>query len=196
MRTKKMQNTINKQIHINEEAKAMKAGQKVKMTDYGREKFMANAIDRGEKVARTPKVGFITNIFEKAFLGVEVKFDGIQKPVKIPHCDIEVIGEKITWTRDLIIRSYDKYTRFNFIKVVRSLYDFQTKDERASESTIAHNEVGFNGLDAKFAASLIRSAKQYGSLTEKQHKAAKKMMVKYGAQLARIANGRQTSHCI
>jgi hypothetical protein len=174
----------------------MKGGWKVKMTPNGQAKFMANAADRGERVATTPSVGYITEVREGVFADISVKFDGIAKPVEIPHCDVEVLSETITWTRDLIIRSFDKYTRFNFIRVIKTLWDFQTKDEKASECTIAHNEVGFNGIDARFAASLIQGVQKYQSLTENQFRAAKKMMVKYSTQLAKIANGKQLSHNI
>jgi hypothetical protein len=167
----------------------MKAGQKIQTTEEWKQTYMLTA----DKGSRVPDKGFI-NDFEGT--DAVIKFEGIGKLIEVPKGDLTVIDSNITWTKDLIVRSFDKYTRSNFIKVVKTLYDFQTKDEQASESTIAHNEVGFNGLDARFAASLIQSAQKYGSLTEKQYKAAKKMMIKYGVQLAKIANGRQTSYCL
>lgn len=106
---------------------------------------------------------------------------------------MEAINQpKMQWTPEMVKLSFERYSRNDFIRVVAALWNFQTAQEQASETTIVANGVGFNGLDAKFAASLLEGTKQYGgSMSQKQFLAAKRMMFKYASQLAKVANGTQ-----
>lgn len=71
---------------------------------------------------------------------------------------------------------------------LKKLYGCQTKAEQTSESTQEHNGVGFNAIDAPFLSSLAESLNKYGRLTDKQKAAARKRLVKYNAQLTKLAN--------
>ena len=96
------------------------------------------------------------------------------------------------WTANLIIQSFEKYTRHNFIKVVEAIYTYQTDDEKRSDHTKHNNGVGFNKIHAQFMGSLVANSKRFhGSLSPKQFVVAKKIMRRYAGQLARIKNGEQ-----
>lgn len=77
-----------------------------------------------------------------------------------------------------------------------ALYDAQTADEQASESTNHTNGVGFNGTDAGFLTSLakqvlaFRAERQHRypeALSVRQQAALRKALRKYAGQLARAA---------
>jgi hypothetical protein len=75
---------------------------------------------------------------------------------------------------------------------VIQIFNKQTASEQAVEATRLNNGVGFNGTDAgimsSFAKWLLRS-EGHNHLSPKQLVIAKKKIVKYSGQLARIANG-------
>ena len=77
----------------------------------------------------------------------------------------------------------------------RISYNFQTDEEQVIEDTKEHNGVGFNGVDghilSSFATQILRweNDKKYKSpLSPKQMIIARKRIVKYSGQLAKIAN--------
>ena len=69
---------------------------------------------------------------------------------------------------------------------IKLIYSKQTDQEKASEETREHNNVGFNAYDAKFMTSIYKSLEKYGRLTVKQIAASTKVMKKYSGQLARL----------
>lgn len=81
-------------------------------------------------------------------------------------------------------------------KALISIYMRQTEDEQVTEETTHNNGVGFNGVDAPFLSSLakqvIRWKEGHGSyrlpLSPKQMEMARKRILKYSGQLAKIAN--------
>ena len=70
-----------------------------------------------------------------------------------------------------------------------AIYERQTADEQSGSATIHDNGVGFSGCDSSFLSNLAISYKKYGRLSDKQLVSARKAMLKYAGQLARIANG-------
>jgi len=80
----------------------------------------------------------------------------------------------------------------NDVAVLRGLlriYNLQTEDEKQMDDTRYNNGIGFNGVDgfimSKFATFYM--SRRY--LTRKQFDLAKKKIMKYSGQLAKIANG-------
>jgi len=77
-----------------------------------------------------------------------------------------------------------------------AIFDKQTNAEQVAESTMLHNNVGFNGVDAgilsSFAKQLLkkRHRNEHLTLSKKQMFIARKKMPKYAGQLANIANGK------
>lgn len=71
-----------------------------------------------------------------------------------------------------------------------SLFEQQTKDEQATESTNHRNGAGFNSVDAAFGSSLAKQVIAGRALSDKQIAAARKMLQKYVGQLTRIANSK------
>lgn len=68
------------------------------------------------------------------------------------------------------------------------LFDRQTREEQAKEHAIVHNGIGFTGPDSHmltYYAKWLRSGKH---LSGKHLESARKRIVKYAGQLARIAN--------
>lgn len=92
------------------------------------------------------------------------------------------------WTKELV-REFLNVSDAWVVKGVSTIYRFQTEAEKASETTTDDNGVGFNGLDAELLSSFAKGIEQYGSLTDGQMVWARKKMLKYSGQLAKIANG-------
>jgi capsule polysaccharide modification protein KpsS len=77
-------------------------------------------------------------------------------------------------------------------RAVIAIFNKQTENEKEVESTNMRNNVGFTGADAKiltsFAKQLLKNKNRH--LSDKQMAIAKKRIVKYAGQLAKIANGK------
>jgi len=70
-----------------------------------------------------------------------------------------------------------------------AIWQRQTNQERRIERTLENNGVGFNGCDAEFLSSLACQIQERGSLSPRQIDWARKKMIKYAGQLAKIAAG-------
>jgi hypothetical protein len=92
------------------------------------------------------------------------------------------------WTKEEIKDLIGKSNKMVSRSLVK-LFEKQTEDEKSSEETKHHNGVGFNGTDGKFLSSLAKQVLQGRTLTEKQLTHARKKLIKYSGQLAKIANG-------
>lgn len=74
-------------------------------------------------------------------------------------------------------------------RALKALYRCQTVEEQNTEETIERNGVGFNANDAPFLSSLAQSLEHYPHLTERQLKAAQKLLPKYARQLLDMQKG-------
>jgi hypothetical protein len=72
---------------------------------------------------------------------------------------------------------------------VVAIYRYQTEAEQATQTTRDANGVGFNGVDAEILSSFALWINGGRPLTPKMLALARKKMMKYAGQLARIANG-------
>tara|TARA_S200002703_G_scaffold4056_1_gene5446 strand:+ start:1435 stop:1980 length:546 start_codon:yes stop_codon:yes gene_type:complete len=103
---------------------------------------------------------------------------------------IDMPRKDIPWNKDLIreqlVRS-DKWVE----RAVLSIFEYQTEAEQASDATTDDNGVGFNGVDAEFMSSLAKNLKRFGRLTPRQMPYARKKILKYSGQLAKITNSKQ-----
>ena len=77
------------------------------------------------------------------------------------------------------IETDDMWARHALIRI----YQSQTSDEKAVQSTSYVNGVGFNGHDAQIMSSMYESYEKYGKLTPKQMAVVKKVMKKYAKQI-------------
>ena len=99
------------------------------------------------------------------------------------------------WT-EMQIRNAIQTNDMDVCKAVVTIYRKQTKSEQVDRSTHNTNGVGFNKIDAKFLTSIAEQIirnKRMGRdnlLSPAQIKAARKVIVKYSKQLAKIANGK------
>lgn len=96
--------------------------------------------------------------------------------------------EKKTWTREEIeakIMGSDQW----LYRSILAIFNKQTEDEKSSETTKDSNGVGFTGCDAGYFSYLAKWLKRNGELTGNHLARARKGIMKYGAQLAKIANG-------
>ncbi len=81
------------------------------------------------------------------------------------------------------------------VRGVVAVYEYQTADEQVSEETRESNGIGFNAVDAGIMSSFAKQIKKWdpvkfnSPLSPKQLVIARKKMIKYSGQLARIANG-------
>lgn len=70
------------------------------------------------------------------------------------------------------------------------VYSLQSDGEKEIAETVEHNGVGFTGFDAEFLTSLARQLLTSGRLSARQMVFARKKMLKYAGQLAKVANGK------
>jgi hypothetical protein len=63
------------------------------------------------------------------------------------------------------------------------IFENQTRDEQASESTNHYNGIGFTGSDAQFLTSLAKQFKYKGYLSPKQDAILARKIKKYARQL-------------
>ena len=99
--------------------------------------------------------------------------------------DINAVSR--VWTVEEIkdrLQNSDKMVSRSLIKI----YEKQTEDERSAELTKYRNGMGFNAKDAKFGTSLAKVVERGGVLSERQIVCARKILIKYSGQLAKIAN--------
>jgi hypothetical protein len=93
-----------------------------------------------------------------------------------------------TWTRteiEALINSNDRAVE----RAMVAIWERQTRDEQATETTRHHNGIGFSGWTAKsgtYFANWVRSGR---SLTGKHLAKARKIALHHAGQLTRIANG-------
>ncbi len=66
-------------------------------------------------------------------------------------------------------------------RAAKLIWEYQTSQEQQSGTTIDHNGVGYNGVDADFASRIVNWR---GTLTNRMAMAARKMLKKYAKQLA------------
>jgi hypothetical protein len=71
---------------------------------------------------------------------------------------------------------------------ILAVYAYQTASEKIANHTEEDNGVGFNGVDGRILSDFAKGIKKYGRLTEKQMYHARKKIMKYAGQLAKIAN--------
>ena len=98
------------------------------------------------------------------------------------------MAEQAVWTKELIAENIESHDKWLY-RGIMAIYNKQTADEQAVETTKYNNGVGFNGRDAKFMSSLAKSYQKYNRLTGRQIAAARKVLKKYCGQLTKIANG-------
>ena len=108
------------------------------------------------------------------------------KRCKIIH---KALTEKPEWNASLIkerLLISDKWVMQGVIRI----FDYQTAEEQNSHTTSEDNGVGFNGVDAELLSSYAEFAKKKGYLTKGQMVYARKKMLKYAGQLAKISNSK------
>ena len=93
-----------------------------------------------------------------------------------------------TWTRteiEALINTNDRAVE----RAMVAIWERQTRDEQATETTCDHNGIGFSGWTAKsgtYFANWVRSGR---SLSGKHLAKARKIALHHAGQLTRIANG-------
>jgi hypothetical protein len=92
------------------------------------------------------------------------------------------------WTKEEIkekLKSDDNW----LIRGLLAIYDRQTEEEQSSHATQVHNGIGFNAYDAEFLTNSAKFYQSKGFLSDRHLRAVRRAMIKYSAQLSRIANG-------
>lgn len=107
--------------------------------------------------------------------------------LNIPEAIFEREGNR-KWTPDEIrekLKTDDKW----LYRGILAIYKYQLDDEKSSAGTHHLNGVGFNKFDAQMMTDSAIAIQQTGRLpTVKWREAARRRMLKYSGQLARIAN--------
>lgn len=92
------------------------------------------------------------------------------------------------WTKEAIKARLEKDDKW-LARGLLAIYGRQTAEEQDCGQTVEVNGIGFNGADAEILTSFALQYKERGFLTPKQLEIARKRMLKYAGQLAKIANG-------
>lgn len=98
-----------------------------------------------------------------------------------------VAKPKPKWNRENI-RALLERSDEAVVRGMLRIFEYQTAEEQMDGVTVEDNGVGFNGLDSEFLSNLVVFHKHHGYLTPGQMVHARKKMMKYAGQLARIAN--------
>lgn len=93
-----------------------------------------------------------------------------------------------TWTKEIIREKLNTSDQW-VIRGTLAIYAKQTAEEQNSDATLENNGVGFNGVDAELMSSYAIQYNRKGFLTPNQIAWARKKILKYSGQLAKIANG-------
>jgi len=91
------------------------------------------------------------------------------------------------WTKEEIRENIEWSDKWLY-RAMKAIYDRQTQEEKSIEATVKANGVGFTGADARIMTYLTKWVIDKGALNEKWKEVARKKMLKYSGQLARIAN--------
>lgn len=92
------------------------------------------------------------------------------------------------WTPELVRERLARYD-VSVVKAVSAIYAHQTDAEKHTHVTKEDNGVGFNGVDAELLSSFAEFIERNGTLTQGQMVYARRKILKYAGQLAKIANG-------
>ena len=95
---------------------------------------------------------------------------------------------KKTWTREEIeqlINTNDRMVERSMVV----LWERQTRDEQASQTTNHHNGMGFTGWSARSGTYFAEWVQSGRRLTGKHLAKARKIAIHHAAQLTGIANG-------
>ncbi len=85
--------------------------------------------------------------------------------------------------RDMLVKS-DKA----LIRGLLRIHSFQTPEEQNAGVTVEDNGLGFNAFDAEFLTDMAIFHKHNGFIPDEKVPQVRKRMLKYAAQLAKIAN--------
>lgn len=97
------------------------------------------------------------------------------------------------WNR-LNIRALLERSDEAVIRGMLRIYEYQTPEEKVNGVTVEDNGMGFNGVDSDYLTNLVVYYQHHGRLSERQIFHARKKMLKYSGQLARIANAMELNH--
>jgi hypothetical protein len=98
------------------------------------------------------------------------------KKARIHHIR-EMLGRNPKWAVAALLRIYER----------------QTEEEQASQSTHVHNGVGFTGADAEILSSFAQQVQRGRTLSAKQMDLLNRRIRKYARQLESIAAEKETS---
>ena len=100
----------------------------------------------------------------------------------------------IVWTKEMVREKLEK-SDYAVCQALVTLYRQQTASEQRYKEASQRNGVGFNKRDAKFCSSLAeqvlrnnREGRRY-LLSYSQIQYARRIILKYSNQLAKLANG-------
>jgi len=95
-------------------------------------------------------------------------------------------AEAKIWDKDEVLALIERSNEATG-RALWCLYERQTDDEQASNTTRDNNGVGFNGRDAEFLSSIAKRLPNYGfKLTERQLPHVRRKLRKYTRQLLEV----------
>lgn len=96
--------------------------------------------------------------------------------------------EKRVWKSDEIKKNI-LVSDIWLTKAILAIYKKQTESEKASETTHLYNKVGFSAFDAKRLSYYAKWLLSGRKLSSNHLDTARKRIIRYSKQLAKIANG-------
>lgn len=98
----------------------------------------------------------------------------------VKFSDMKTEKQKKEFIRQKLATS-DKW----LLRGLLAIYRYQTEQEKAVDSTLNNNGVGFSAFDAEFLSGVAAR----GFISPKQMPHVRKSMLKYAGQLVRISEG-------
>ena len=95
--------------------------------------------------------------------------------------------EAVAWKKEQIVEKLVASQHW-LERGVLAIYERQTADEKQTESTVHHNEVGFSSFDASFLTYIAQYLQSGNHLSNGYVEKVRIRMMKYAGQLAKIAN--------
>jgi len=102
----------------------------------------------------------------------------------IKYSDMKTDVQRIEFVKQKL-KTDDRW----LFKGLIAIYQCQTEDEQATDSTRNINGIGFSAYDAEFLSSVARQVMTTRSVSVKQLGFVRKNMIKYAGQLVRISKG-------
>lgn len=149
--------------------------------------YTYNVVTAYVKVEDIKEFNKLYNEFKKSYIQLIEK---MKKDIELEK-EIEEMKEtenKKVWTEKEVLELLQKNPNM-VLKSLIKIYEYQTAEEKANDTTLEPNGVGFNAFDAQILGSIARQLIRTNWISKSQYELVKKRIIKYKKQITKIING-------